>query len=78
MRSGGTTAWWIRFVGGLCAVAVRRDSVVNRGEVRLVIRATSERRDDVIYSVGAALLADVADASVASQNASADVLPVRW
>jgi hypothetical protein len=49
-------------------MAVRRDAVVDRREVGLVVRAASERRDDVVYRIGAGLLADVADAGVTTQH----------
>lgn len=63
---------------GLGAVAVWWCSVVDRGEVGLVVSAAPERRDDVVDGVSSRLLADVADARVASQDAGAEALPVVW
>ena len=59
-------------------MAVWWGAVVDSGQVRLVVGAAPERRDDVVNSVGSGSLADVADASVALQDTSAEVLPVRW
>jgi len=50
---------------------------MDRREVGLVVGTTTERRDDVVNAVRTGLLADVADASVAPQNACAKALPVR-
>jgi len=68
----------VRFARGLGAVAVWWGAVVDSGQVRLVVRAAPERRNDVVNGVGSRSLADVADASVALQNTSAEALPVRW
>jgi len=65
-------------VRGLGAVAVWWGPIVDSGQVRLVIGATPVRRDDVVNSVGSGSLADVADASVALQDTSAEAPPVRW
>jgi hypothetical protein len=67
----------VGFVGSLVAVAMRWDAVVDRREVRRVVGAASERGDDVVDRVSSGLLADVAGASVASQDAGAESPPVR-
>ena len=69
MRSRWTATRGVRFVRRLRAVAVRRHAVVDRREVRLVVCPSTERGNDVVYRVGARLLADVADASVATEYA---------
>jgi hypothetical protein len=68
----------VSLVRGLGAVAVWWDAVVDRSEVRVFVRAPTERRDDVVNSVGSGLLADVTDASVAPPYLRAKTLPVRW
>lgn len=53
---------------------------MDRGEVGLVVRTTSEGRDDVVNRVSSGLLADVADASVALQHPCSEAFPVwrKW
>lgn len=58
-------------------MAVRSEAIVDRGEIGLVVRATTERGDDVVYGVSARLLADVADARVATKHVRPQSLPVR-
>lgn len=78
MRGGWSPAWWVRFASRLGTVAVWRDTVVDRGEIRFVVTSSTERRDDMVDGVSTWLLADVADASVASHDAAAEALPVWW
>lgn len=78
MRGDRATAWWIRLVSGLRAVAVGWDAVVDRGEVRLGIRTVAERRDDVVNGVSALGLADVANDAIPQRDGGSQVLPVRW
>lgn len=54
------------------------DPIVDRGEVRFVVRAATKRWGDVIDGVCSRLLADVADASVALQDAGSESFPVPW
>ena len=77
MCSRGSAAWWVRFVSGLGAVAVRRHAVMDRREVGLVVRATLERWDDVVYGVSAWLPAGVTDTGVAPEHTHTQSLPVR-
>lgn len=65
MRIGRSSAWWVRFVRCLGAVAMWWGAVVDRGEVRVVIGAAAERWGDVIDRVCSGLLADVTDAAIA-------------
>jgi hypothetical protein len=69
-------AWWVGFASGLRAVAMWWGAVMDSGQVRLVVRAAPERWGDVIDRVGSGLLADVTDASVASQHTGTKALPV--
>jgi len=68
----------VGLVRSLGAVAAGWGAVVDRGQVRLGVCSTSERRDDMVNGIGSGLVADVADASVALQNPGAEALPVGW
>ncbi len=78
MGAERSPAWWVGFAGGLRAMAVWWGAVMDSGQVRLVVRAAPERRNDVVNGVGSRSLADVANASVAPQDTSTEALPVRW